>query len=109
MATGRALERTYAEGPARAIGVSNSRVVNLERLADEAGVLPAVKQIELHPGFDQAELRVSATQVFLRWHVQSGNMVIPKSVTPERIRANFDIFDFELGPGDMASISGLPA
>jgi diketogulonate reductase-like aldo/keto reductase len=50
----------------------------------------------------------STAQVVLRWHVQLGNMVIPKSVTPERIRANFDIFDFELSLQEMAAISGLP-
>jgi 2,5-diketo-D-gluconate reductase A len=144
VATWRALEKIYAEGRARAIGVSNFRVVDLERLADETDVVPAVNQIELHPGFDQAELRAyhaghgivteawsplrqgfglldnqvvltiasahgtSAAQVVLRWHIQLGNMVIPKSVTPERIRANFAIFDFELSPEEMAAISGLP-
>ena len=46
-------------------------------------------------------------QVVLRWHVQIGNVVFPKSVTPERIQQNFDIFDFELSEGDMASITGL--
>ena len=46
-------------------------------------------------------------QVVLRWQVQQGNVVFPKSVTPERIRENFEIFDFELEPGDIERIDGL--
>ncbi len=46
-------------------------------------------------------------QVVLRWHVQRGDIVFPKSVTPSRIRENFEIFDFELAPGDMDRITAL--
>ena len=49
----------------------------------------------------------SAAQVVLRWHIQRGDVVFPKSVTPERMRENHDIFDFELDGDDMAAISGL--
>ncbi|MFE7511531.1 aldo/keto reductase [Streptomyces sp. NPDC057540] len=49
----------------------------------------------------------SPAQVVIRWHLQLGNVVIPKSVTPARIRANFDVFGFVLTDEEMAVIAGL--
>jgi 2,5-diketo-D-gluconate reductase A len=49
----------------------------------------------------------SVAQVVLRWQIQRGNIVFPKSVKPERIRENIAIFDFELAPDDMKAIDGL--
>tara|TARA_R110002020_G_scaffold385916_6_gene596805 strand:+ start:468 stop:1340 length:873 start_codon:yes stop_codon:yes gene_type:complete len=49
----------------------------------------------------------SAAQVTLRWHLQLGNVIIPKSVTPKYIEENFDIFDFELSEEEMARIKDL--
>ena len=46
-------------------------------------------------------------QVVLRWHIQRGDIVFPKSVSPDRVRANFDLFDFELDGADMEAISAL--
>jgi diketogulonate reductase-like aldo/keto reductase len=46
-------------------------------------------------------------QVVLRWHLQLGNVVIPKSVTPSRIRENLDVFGFELDADDLAAIGAL--
>ena len=141
--TYKAFEKIYADGRARAIGVSNFQPHHLAHLLGETSVVPAVNQVELHPFFQQAELRAvdaqhqivteaysplssgkgviddpaitalaqahgkTPAQVVLRWHVQLGNLVIPKSVTPERIRENIDVFDFELSTADMAQIAGL--
>lgn len=52
---------------------------------------------------------VTTGQVVLRWHVQKGFVVIPKSVTPERIKANLDLFSFELTDEDVAAIDALDA
>jgi 2,5-diketo-D-gluconate reductase A len=49
----------------------------------------------------------STAQVVLRWHIQRGDIVFPKSATPERVKANFEILDFELSDGEMQAISGL--
>jgi 2,5-diketo-D-gluconate reductase A len=46
-------------------------------------------------------------QVVLRWHIERGDIIFPKSVTPARIKENFDIFGFELSGGDVAEISAL--
>jgi 2,5-diketo-D-gluconate reductase A len=141
--TWRALEQLYADGRVRAIGVSNFTVAPLQRLLDEATVVPAVNQIELHPGFPQEQLRefgnrhgivteswsplgrghgllespvVTAiadahgktpAQVVLRWHLQLGCVVIPKSMHVERIKENFDVFDVVLTDAEMATLSAL--
>jgi 2,5-diketo-D-gluconate reductase A len=46
-------------------------------------------------------------QVVIGWHLQLGNVVIPKSVTPARIKENLDVFDFELAADDVAAITEL--
>jgi diketogulonate reductase-like aldo/keto reductase len=43
----------------------------------------------------------------LRWHLQEGRSVIPKSTKPERIAENIDVFNFELTPGELTSIDAL--
>ena len=131
------------EGKVRAIGVCNFRIEDLQRLKDETGEFPAINQIELHPHFNQQQLRdfhaangivteawsplgqggevlqddtiaaiaeehrKNPAQVILRWHLQHGNVVIPKSTTPERIVSNFDVFDFELTDEQMERIDAL--
>lgn len=49
----------------------------------------------------------TAAQIVLRWHLQRGDIVFPKSVTPERVKENFEIFDFELSESDLGVISAL--
>ncbi|WP_413450187.1 aldo/keto reductase [Georgenia phoenicis] len=139
----RALEKLHAEGAARAIGVSNFLPEHLDRLLAETDVVPAVNQVEVHPGFQNREvteateragiaveaysplgrgaslekpeitrtaeaLGVTPAQVVLRWHLQRGRIVIPKSATPERIRENIGV-DFELDDEQLAAIDALDA
>jgi len=52
---------------------------------------------------------VTPGQVVIRWHIQLGNVVIPKSVTPARIEENFDVFGFHLTEAEMQAIEGLDA
>lgn len=61
---------------------------------------PVVQKIALAHG-------KSAAQIVLRWHLQIGNVVIPKSVTPSRIQENIDVFDFELPDAEIEALSTL--
>ena len=62
---------------------------------------------------DEVITRIAAThdktpaQVVLRWHIQRGDIVFPKSVSPERVKSNFEIFDFSLDGDEMTAITGL--
>jgi 2,5-diketo-D-gluconate reductase A len=68
----------------------------------QGGVLedPTITQIAEKVGKTPA-------QVVLRWHIQRGDIIFPKSVTASRMRENFELFDFELGPDDMEAITAL--
>jgi 2,5-diketo-D-gluconate reductase A len=66
------------------------------KVLDDPAIVAIAERLERTPA-----------QVVLRWHVQRGDVVFPKSVTPERMEENFALFDFELAEGDMASITGL--
>jgi 2,5-diketo-D-gluconate reductase A len=78
-------------------------------IATEAWSPIAQGEVLGDPVITEIAERVSRTpaQVVLRWHIQRGNIVFPKSVTPERIRENFEIFDFELEPSDLEAIDAL--
>ncbi|GAA3664112.1 2,5-diketo-D-gluconate reductase A [Yimella lutea] len=141
--TYKAMMQLRDQGKVRAIGVCNFNIEHLQELHDAVGEYPAINQVELHPDFQQKQLRefhdkfgivteawsplgqggdilADATitdiasqygktpaQVILRWHLQLGNVVIPKSVTPERIAENLDVFDFELSQAAMEAIEAL--
>jgi 2,5-diketo-D-gluconate reductase A len=142
--TWRAFIEMRAQGLARAIGVSNFLPRHLQRVIDETGETPAINQVELHPYYQQRQLRReherlgivteaysplaqgqvlqdhtigeiaekhgrTAGQIVIRWHLQIGNVVIPKSVTPERIRQNLEVFDFELSDAELEAINVLDA
>ena len=140
--TWKAMEEMQASGRVRTIGVSNFQPAHLERLFAETDTKPTVNQVEVHPYFDNTEVRAfdaehgiateawspigqgdvlddavlneigeaagkSAAQVALRWHIQRGDIVFPKSSNADRIRENIDIFDFELDDESMTRIDGL--
>jgi len=149
--------KLLADGRVRAIGVSNFSPNDLDGLIEKTGHVPAVNQIELHPFFNQKDLREANSrygiltqawspigginrygqkakaskeepqdplshpavvvladkygktpaQIILRWQIELGNAPIPKSVRPQRIAENIDIFDFALAPAEVDSISAL--
>ncbi|WP_294395581.1 aldo/keto reductase [uncultured Sphingomonas sp.] len=140
--TWKALIRLRDEGRVKSIGVSNFSQGHLERIIQETGVVPAVNQIELHPRFQQTDLRrfhqaqgivttswsplgqgailddpaiariadkhgKTPAQIVIRWHLDSGLSVIPKSANPHRQAENLDVFGFALDQDDMAAIAGL--
>ena len=140
----RAMEKLYAEGRIKAIGVSNFYPDRLVDLSIHNEVTPHVNQIETHPFFQRADYQAlmaekgvqieswapfaegkndlftnevlagiaaahgkSVAQVVLRWLIQRGVVVIPKSVTPSRMAENFNVFGFELSADEMALIAAL--
>ena len=78
-------------------------------IATEAWAPIAKGKVTQDPVIQGVAERVGKTpaQVTLRWHIQRGDIVFPKSVKRERMAENFAIFDFELDEGQMATISGL--
>lgn len=139
----KALIELQKQGRVKSIGVSNFPAAQLREIIEATGVVPAIHQIELHPYWNQAELRAlhkelgiltqawsplgqggellkdpviveiaerlgaSPAQVVIAWHLAIGNVVIPKSVTPERIKENFAALKLELSDADIAAISAL--
>jgi 2,5-diketo-D-gluconate reductase A len=140
------LEDLHRTGLTKAIGVSNFQKEHLERVLEAGSIPPAVNQVELHPAFQQRELRAfqeplgilteawgplgqakyelselpglagiatahgkSLAQIVLRWHLQEGIIIFPKSSKKERLQENLDVFDFELTKDDMAAIAAMDA
>ena len=138
------LEKAYEQGKVKSIGISNFENQKLEELCDMAKIKPVLNQVELHPYFQQNELRTrmekyntkieawaplghaltkvfdeelikklaekykkTPAQIVLRWHIQRGNIIIPKSQKPERMKENFEIFDFEMNKEEIKAIDEL--
>jgi 2,5-diketo-D-gluconate reductase A len=139
--TWRAFGKVRDAGLARAIGVSNHSLEEIDALIEATGIRPAVNQIKWspflydkvvltamrergvavegyspfkagqldHPTITDIAERYDKTpaQVVIRWHVDHGVVVIPKSARRERIEANADVFDFALDPDDLAELDAL--
>lgn len=141
------LEVLHEDGLATSIGVSNFEPQHLDAIAAVSETVPVLNQVELHPLFQQKELRAvlaergiateswgplghgsvdlgaevpalvhladrygkSVVQLVLRWHIQEGLIVFPKTSHAERLAENFAIFDFEISPADMDEIRGFDA
>ena len=127
----RALEEMYEEGKIRAIGISNFYV---DRMVDFAS-FNRIQQRELKEWADKYGIQMEAwapfgegrggtfdnpvitgiaekygktpAQIMLRWHIQRGVVVIPKSTHIERMEENFNVFDFSISDEDMAEIAKL--
>ena len=129
------------QGLARAVGVSNYSLSQIDRLAEATGEAPAVNQIRWNPArYDPALLAghaergvtvegysplkgahltdpvltgiarrhgVTTAQVVLRWHLEHGITVIPKSARPQRIAENFDLLGFSLTPEEVSQVDNL--
>ena len=139
-----AMEQIRDAGKTLSIGVSNFHRPHLERIIAESGTVPAVDQVELHPAFQQRELRafaeplgirteawgplgqgkyelfgeqavqdaaaahgVTPAQVVIRWHLQRGIIVFPKTTSRDRMATNFAVFGFELSDAELAAIDAL--
>ena len=138
------LEKAYEQGKVKSIGISNFENQKLEELCDGSKIKPVLNQVELHPYFQQNELRQrmdkyntkieawaplghsmtkifdeeiikklaekykkSPAQIILRWDIQRGIITIPKSQKKERIKENFEIFDFEMTEDEIKEIDAL--
>ena len=139
--TWRELLAAGERGLARAVGVSNYHLSQIDELIAATGVAPAVNQIPWSPSQFDGELlaesrrrgvvvegysplkstnlrhrvlvriaeRYGATpaQVVLRWHIDTGVVVIPKSGSRDRIAGNLDLFDFALTADEVLEINGM--
>ncbi|QWB95383.1 aldo/keto reductase [Mycoplasmatota bacterium] len=138
-------EKAYKEGKIKAIGISNFQIHMINDLLETATVVPAVNQVELHPGLSQVSLKKyldekgiqtesygplmrgkvfegrfkealepiaksydkSIAQIIIAWGLTRGLMMIPKSVTPSRIKDNFEAQFIKLSDEDMKKIDAL--
>lgn len=133
------LEKIHARGHARAIGVNNYSIKNIETILESSSIVPAVNQVEFHPFLFRKKLleycaqkgivleahsplthgkmltdsqlrkiaahyNKSTAQLLIRWALQHGLVVIPKTRSRERMQENFDVFDFTINDADMQQL-----
>ncbi|XP_076461257.1 9,11-endoperoxide prostaglandin H2 reductase-like isoform X2 [Babylonia areolata] len=103
------MEQLYEEGKLRAVGVSNFLQHHLEELTGVCRVTPAVLQLLYDSTVQMIASQYNKTpaQILLRWAVQQGVGVLPKSTNKKHIEENAQVFDFELKEHDMQTLSGL--
>ena len=118
----RALCEAYRAGTVRAVGISNFNEREYRAFCRSCGIIPAVNQVEAHVYYPREPLRralvengtvmqaqhgKTAAQTALRFLVQRGIGVIPKTMHRERMQENLSVFDFELSDEEMERIGTL--
>ncbi|KAH9331655.1 hypothetical protein KI387_003763, partial [Taxus chinensis] len=105
------MEKCVEMGFTKAIGISNFSSKKIEDLLSHARIPPAVNQVEMHPMWQQKKLRECCSKhnihVLLRWGIEQGVSVPPKSYNRGRISENFPIFDWCLNPEDHDKIGKI--
>lgn len=136
------MENLHKQGVLKSIGVSNFLPHHIDQILAQCEIVPAVNQVELHPLFQQKELRSyckqhgilveawsplmrgsalqneelqkiadkynkSVAQIIVRYDLQLGLSVLPKSTKKQRIKENFDVFDFHLSNEDLAQLEAM--
>lgn len=141
----KAMEEAVAAGKVHSIGLSNFNQTKTRQILDVADITPAVLQVEMHPYWNQHEMKAfleeldmtfeawyplghgdaallnepvfaelaakygkTPAQIILRWHLEEGNVVFPKTLNPAHMGDNIDIFDFSLTADEVGRINGLP-
>uniref|UniRef100_A0A1B0FES4 NADP-dependent oxidoreductase domain-containing protein n=1 Tax=Glossina morsitans morsitans TaxID=37546 RepID=A0A1B0FES4_GLOMM len=128
--TWKEMENLVKAGLVKSIGLSNFNKRQIERVLSVAAITPATNQVECHPPLgspnrpwakagdpvlmEDPKILVIAekygktpAQVLIRYQIQRGNVVIPKSVNKNRIASNFDVFNYKLSEPDMEAIDGF--
>lgn len=136
------LEKIYKSGRAKAVGVSNFGIKQLEEIKKHSGMTPIANEVEISPFLNRKNLvdycrnngiaviaysplthgywlndsklteianiyNKSTAQILIRWGLQKGLIIIPKSENKNHIKENLEVFDFEIKDHDMQKLDGL--